>query len=233
MKKNKIFVLGGRSGTCLMIRLLIKGIGFKNYTNKHNGEPEDIRQVIRTTYPDIPNNIFNTGQKGWQVSKLPFFDFIIDKIIEIYKNPIFIVMERNIDDIIKSYLGVHWDNLILREFNLYPKLKKPIVDYFKREPKNDVDSIYMWERFLIHLREKSFSTYNKKNIFRIDFNDFMNNFDNVMRRLCRFLNIKPNIRKFNRLRTRQYSPSTYSVMNYIRDANAKKEQKKKKKKERG
>lgn len=213
--RNKIFILGGRSGTSLMLKILIKS-GLRNYHEKPK-EPEDLRRIIRSNYPNVPIRMFNSGRKDWQVTKLPDYDFVIDKIIKRFKNPLFILMDRNVHDTVSSYIGVGWEDAIKDILDENHNLMKEMVKVFRRKPENRIDSLWMWETWMRLLRKKHLKGYNKKNIFYLNFNYWMMNFDKVMKGLAKFLNIQPRLQFWRKLREIKASASNYGVMNYIRD----------------
>lgn len=236
MRKNKIFILGGRSGTSLMLRLLTKGVRLKDW-NKRGGEPSYLRSLIRKTYPNVPINCFDKFNNDFQVVKLPHFDFIIDKIIEKYKNPIFIVMNRKIEDMVNSYKNTHFSTLRYNkegeitksnEYNVIgwasnemycsEGITTAMKEFNGLEIENDIDAFRVWLELTKHLREDNLRCYNKNLIFRIEFDEFMNNFEKVMIKLSKFLMIKPRMNKWLFLRKKKFSPSAKGINYYVKQA---------------
>jgi len=107
--ENKVFIIGGRSGTTLMQKLLMVTGEFRNwhhknvrfnpkihdpiaFAKKRTQTPYGNAWEIFKTFPDVPDSVLKPMER-FTICKLPEFDLVIDKIIKMYKDPIFIVME--------------------------------------------------------------------------------------------------------------------------------------------
>jgi len=218
MRNNKIFILGGRSGTSLMLRLLARTLHLRGWKKNNIREPGITRDKIRKTYPNIPMSIFDDYQENFQIIKLPHFDFIIDLIIKKYNNPIFIVMDRKVSDIISSYKGTRFSKLewAKTEMSLSKGIKSDMIKIADKQLDDDLEAYEVWLRLSRRLREKYLKNYDKNNIFYIDFDEFMSNFEVVMRELSKFLDIRPMMSKWNRLRRKKWSPSAKGINYYIK-----------------
>lgn len=227
MRNNKVFILGGRSGTSLMLRLLVKPYNIRGWSKKNKGtrEPKKTRVKIRKYYPKVPLSIFDDYEDDFQVVKLPHFDLIVDKIIKRYKNPVFIVMDRNTEDIMYSYRNTRFSNKKFsggfvgwanNEMAKGPGIKKAMEEFAGRKIKNDDDGFRIWVDMCKQKREEFLKNYPKELIFRIEFDDFMENFHKVMHRLCEFLGLKPKPNQWDKLRRHRWSPSSKGIKSYIK-----------------
>lgn len=235
MVDYKLFILGGRSGTTLMQKLIMLSGEFRNWHRKNTNF--DIRRkndkrsfmkkptqtpyknawTIYKNYPNVPNDILDP-MDNFTLAKLPEFDLIIDMIIRRYKTPKFLILERDLESITQSYVKTFNRNIsekIFKYNGCKVECKKLMGDY-PRE--NDYDGKKLWWNWLITTRERDINDYEEKyqeNVLRIEFDDFMNKFNITMRRVSKFLGIKPMMKLWRKMRRIKSVPTKTNVKNYL------------------
>lgn len=235
VKNYKLFILGGRSGTTLMQKLIMLSYEFDNWHRGKDAQAirkaKDKRTIMRTptqvpyrnawtiyeNYPNVPKSILNP-MKNHNLAKLPEFDLIIDMIIERFKTPKFIILERDLDSIVSSYektFGRDIAKMIFKHEGCREECKKLLGTYPKKNTPNDKK---IWWKWLIKTREEKIKEYEQEhpeNVLRINFDVFMKNFRKTMRRVSKFLGIKPTIKLWCLMREIKSVPTKTDVRKYL------------------
>ncbi len=208
-KLKKVFILGWRSGTTLLIRCLTEKSNLKLWGRSAASREPGIRRDIRIYYPHIP--IYKLPESNtFNISKCPDFDLIIDLLIEKYNNPKFTILERDVESCVKSFIN---SNMHIPTFNQIKKNSNLMKDL--GNPNNPVDFSYKFCNLMREKRKKFLKNYDKKYILRVDFYEFMGNFDSTMIKICNFVGIKPALEVYRKLRKIKLISTRSNITKYI------------------
>lgn len=202
LRKRKIFILGKRSGTSLLHKcLLITGLINWGVWSLHTYESEpQIKFLIHNKYPNITKEMIKPNYK-FEIAKSPAADLIMPIINKLYPQTKYIIMERDADEIVESFITGFGESIgkdeafIYDHFNSLPNIKVILEKEIGYYPDNCRDFLTVWFKFQKDKREEFLVTYNKDLILRIEFNDLINDFENIMKKVCDFVHINYDIYK--------------------------------------
>lgn len=188
----KIFILGGRSGTSTMARLL-EASGLKLWSTVGSTEPPYIQSVI------YKNAGTKTGEKkirkafgindSWNLAKLPEFAFCLPLIEEIYPNSKYVIMTRPIEERVESHLRMGWHFNISERVQESKPLQRLIEDVTGEKPNDDpVQNDRLYFEAIDVLTVEHFSK-NPKNACFVQYEHFNADFPATMRVVANFLNL--------------------------------------------
>jgi len=201
--KDKIVILGARSGTSLMLNLLAATGKFRIWSRMLGPDKyavEEINSVhkqhILREYPDH-DKIAEIFPENWDLAKYPGFCFCIPALIKKF-HPKFIVMDRSLEGRVQSMLntftnGRSWVDIGRNEiFSKFPNITNEFDSFFGMgiQYLNDDE----WERWFTKyqdwLMENALLTVPPNNVLRVDFCEFMYHFEDVMEKVKAFLGLK-------------------------------------------
>ncbi|MEE9439558.1 MAG: sulfotransferase domain-containing protein [Saprospiraceae bacterium] len=213
---DKIFILGGRSGTTLLTKCIEQTGKFRLWKNpKHlkQPEPKQILPQLYSKYPSVPDNLFPLPST-FDVSKLPEFDLVIPQLIRLYDNPKFIVCERPIEEIIASHLRTGWHKISFKKLQRHRGLWSALGN-----PRNARQLSVRWFNLKVKLRRIALKNYDQSKILRVQFDDLMYDFDNTMTKVAKFIDTEPTLEQWNKLkkpRTKEVKePETNEGVTYV------------------
>lgn len=215
--KDNIFVLGGRSGTTLVMKCMettnLRIWRMKDY--KRQPEPKQILPKLFSSYPRVPDNIF-PEPNTFDISKLPEFDFVLPQLIKKYNNPKFIICERPIEDCIASHIRRGWHKLSFERLPQYTRLWNALGN-----PKNPEEFSKNWFHLKIKERNKALEGYDQSKILRINFNNLIHKFNRVMTRIANFIGIEPDFEKWNKIIITKGVSYMYFTLNIVKSCGEK------------
>lgn len=187
----KVIILGGRSGTSAMYRLLRASFpacwghteppGLADYILNNLTDKEALKFALR----DLEN---------YDLAKCPEFAFCTNLLLEMYPNSRFIWLDRPLIDRVESHKNLGWHKDISEKIEANETLKTTIRLKTNKNP--DGNSEY---NDLLYFRvcdefNRYFEAKNPDKVLRIQYADFNGLFLHTMERVARFLNIQPNPR---------------------------------------
>lgn len=216
-RKEKIAILGYRSGTTLVHKcLLLTGLvnwGLWSLT-QFNSEPTAVKFELWFKYPKF--NLEKILPKHyWEICKCPEMPFFIEEFTEKFPKSKFIVLDRDFKKRIDSHINIwgtgFWDNIAAKSQNL----QKLIEDEFGYVPEGR-EFIVLYHAYIDRLQDEFLEKYPKELILRIDFNDLMKNWDTEMEKICDFIDIPYWRYKelFKIMRVMKHMDTTSDVKNY-------------------
>jgi len=215
---QKIFILGGRSATTLVHKcILITGLlNWGDWSLTQTCTEAPIVEKIKDNFPHIKLSIFKNG--NWDVAKLPEFDLIIDEIIKRFKNPKFLILERDVKERAESRFKLGW-TAAYKRIRTRSNFRTIFLDHFGKLPETKFEALWMWIKFMEEKRERELKNYKKKNILRIQFRDLMKDFSGSMKKIADFVDIdyKFYISIWEEMRTkRMQNITTKDVLKHIK-----------------
>lgn len=218
-RKRKIFLLGNaRAGTSLIHKcLLITGLVNWGPWALDVYESEPKIRMIWTHYPNV-NTILLKSKNVFEIAKSPDFDLVVDKLIELYPKSKFIVFERDLEERIKSFIG-GFGNVLFENFQHYPNMVKLIKNILGKEPANNEEMVRGWLMLCEVTRESALKSYDSSLIFRIHFQELMDNWEREMKKLCEFIDIDYDFYKpiWQVMRTMKLRNTSSDVMKYVKN----------------
>lgn len=218
-RRKKIFLLGNaRAGTSLVHKcLLITGLVNWGPWALDVYESEPKIRMIWTHYPKVNPKLLKP-KNFFEIAKSPDFDLVVDKLIELYPNSKYIVFERDLEERIKSFIG-GFGNAIFENFRHYPNMIKLIKNILGEEPDNNEKMVRGWLMLCEQTREHVLKSYDSSLIFRVHFQELMDNWDREMKRLCEFIDIDYGFYKpiWQVMRTIKLRNTASDVAKYIKN----------------
>lgn len=192
MDEMKVAILGGRSGTSTLARIL-ESSGLRLWGSETGGtEPPGLADTILYNL-DKPEKIRNALQfQDWDIAKCPEFAFCSELVLSAYPEIKFIWLDRPISERVQSHVNLGWhytiDDNLKKIKTLRAFLKGATKRDFSDNPsKNDLIWFDMMDCF-----NDSFYLDNEAIMLRIHYADFNNLFEFTMRRISAFLGIEYN-----------------------------------------
>ncbi len=216
---QKIFIPGAaRAGTTLVHKcLLVTGLVNWGPWHIHIYDSEaPVKERLWLSFPNIKMRILKP-KNFFEIAKAPDFSLVMDKLMEIYPNSKYIILERDIEDRIPSFVGGFGEvlyNVLINYPNMIEAIEKEAGEY----PKDN--ETFLRGFFLLQekLREEALKDYDESLILRVDFYKLMNDWDKEMRRICDFVEdidyeyYKP---VWDVIRTMKMIPTASDVKKYI------------------
>lgn len=187
----KTFILGSRSGTSTLARLL-QAAGMDLWTTVGATEPPYMQAAI------YKNAGTKTGEKkikkafdindSWNLAKLPEFSLCLPLINELYPNSRFILLARSLRDRMESTINMGWHYQISERVEETKSLQKLIEETTGDKVSSDpVTNATLYFMTLDILTTEFLCQH--KNTCVINYDDFNRDFPATMRVIANFLGI--------------------------------------------
>jgi len=216
-RKEKIIILGGRSGTSLVHKcLLITGlINWGLWSLEHYESEAPIKLHIWNNYPNISEEVLKP-KYYWEIAKSPDFGFVIDKLINLYDIK-FIILERPLREQVRSHIKA-WGDGFMKIYNAMPNFQNMLLYEFGFIP-DDIETVltlYMAMRY--RLQEEALRDYPKEKILRINYHNLMDEYWWEMAKICKFLDINYDIYQnlFKEMRKIKHMETGTDIKFYLR-----------------
>lgn len=189
MDMSKIIILGGRSGTSTLARLL-QVAGLDLWCTTGTIEPPYIQgTILKNVYnPDRIKKAL-TINKTWNVAKLPEFSFCLPILHDVFPDAKYIWMRRPIDDRVKSHVNLGWHYSINERITEDAELKHFIekttgAKIGKDEKKNDILYFYA-----LDLLTEAFFKNRPHDVLKVQYDRFNSDFSWTMRNIATYIDV--------------------------------------------
>jgi len=188
---EKIIIVGGRSGTSVMARLL-QSAGLMLWGDKGT-EPNHLAETIYKNVhkPEVIKNALLVDQ-DWQVAKCPEFAFCLPTLNEVYPNARYIWMIRPISERIASHIKLNWHNVIHMRLMNNAALRKFVEETTDSKTTGNAaynDGLYFTAQDICLVR---LFTERKISWIDIKYSDLNDDFGSVMQSIADDLNLDYN-----------------------------------------
>lgn len=188
----KTFILGGRSGTSTLAKLL-QASGMHLWSTVGTTEPPYMQAAI------YKNAGTKAGEKkikkafaindSWNLAKLPEFSFCLPLIDELYPNSQFILMARSLEDRMESTINMGWHYQISDRVHGTKNLQKLIEETTGDIPGDDPVTNATLYFMTLDILTAKFLAKKSKNVCVVNYGDFNRDFPAAMRVIANFLGI--------------------------------------------
>ena len=186
----RVLICNGRAGSTLMYAILYNSGFFKHDAPEVRGyEINNLPPEIFRKYPDVDMEFIESQFPKAEniLVKIPEFSLIVDKLIN--NDTKIIVINRNLEDCVRSQLATKSEHKVKYsiERNTEGGLIKEMKELNLIENENDEVDLTIGLHALFHIKQNE---PKHENIFYVDFNEWMENFVEVNKKIYDFLGIK-------------------------------------------
>lgn len=185
----KYFILGGRSGTSTMAKL-VQLAGMKLWSTAGVTEPPYIQgAILNNIYrPEAIEKALKINQT-WEIAKLPEFSLILPILDRLYPKNKFIVMQRPLQERMESHIRMGWHIQISDRLQQNANLR-----HFVEQVTGEKVNKRMINNDMLYFMALDILTYEflkdkPEKVLFVRYADFNNQFEAVMEKVAAFLGL--------------------------------------------
>lgn len=185
----KYFILGGRSGTSTMAKL-VQLAGMKLWSTAGVTEPPYIQgAILNNIYrPEAIEKALKINQT-WEIAKLPEFSLILPILDRLYPKNKFIVMQRPLQERMESHIRMGWhiqiSDRLQQNANLRHFIEQVTGEKVNKRMINN-DMLYF---MALDILTYEFLKDKPEKVLFVLYADFNNQFEAVMENVAAFLGL--------------------------------------------
>jgi hypothetical protein len=185
----KYFILGGRSGTSTMAKL-VQIAGMKLWSTAGVTEPPYIQgAILNNIYrPEAIEKALKINQT-WEIAKLPEFSLILPILDRLYPKNKFIVMQRPLQERMESHIRMGWhiqiSDRLQQNANLRHFIEQVTGEKVNKRMINN-DMLYF---MALDILTYEFLKDKPEKVLFVRYADFNNQFEAVMENVAAFLGL--------------------------------------------
>ena len=185
----KYFILGGRSGTSTMAKL-VQIAGMKLWSTAGVTEPPYIQgAILNNIYrPKAIEKALKINQT-WEIAKLPEFSLILPILDRLYPKNKFIVMQRPLQERMESHIRMGWHIQISDRLHQNANLRHFIEQVTGEKVNKRMINNDMLYFMALDILTYEFLKDKPEKVLFVRYADFNNQFEAVMENVAAFLGL--------------------------------------------
>ena len=185
----KYFILGGRSGTSTMAKL-VQIAGMKLWSTAGVTEPPYIQgAILNNIYrPKAIEKALKINQT-WEIAKLPEFSLILPILDRLYPKNKFIVMQRPLQERMESHIRMGWHIQISDRLHQNANLRHFIEQVTGEKVNKRMINNDMLYFMALDILTYEFLKDKPEKVLFVQYADFNNQFEAVMEKVAAFLGL--------------------------------------------